>query len=69
MERLDGFMKHLPSEEDRQLLSKMVSESYRKHYGAIKSMERDDSSLFTPLIMAMLLDQQLMIDKLQDNRY
>ncbi len=65
--QLDIFMEHLPSEEDRQLLSNMVSNSYRKHYEAIKSMEKDDPDLITQLIMALLVDQQLMIDRLQDN--
>ena len=34
MEQLDGFMEHLPSEEDRQLLSRMVSECLDKHHQA-----------------------------------
>ncbi len=68
MEQLNGIMEHLPSEEDRHLLSNMVSNSYRKYYGAIKSMEKDDPDLITQLIMALLVDQQLMIDRLQDNK-
>ena len=67
LEQLDGFMEHLPSEEDRQLLSKMVSECYRKHHKSIMAMGKDDPSLITPLIMALLVDQQSMINRLKDN--
>ena len=68
MEQLDGFVDHLPSEADKQLLTKMVFESYCKHYEAIKAMERDDPTLFAPLIMALLLDQQLMVNRLKHPR-
>ncbi len=67
MEQLNDFMEHLPSEEDRHLLSKMVSNSYCKHYEAIKSMENDDPSLFTPLIIALIVGQNSMIDQLKEN--
>jgi hypothetical protein len=67
MEQLDDLMEHLPSEEDRHLLSKMVSECYYKHCESIKSMEKDDPSLVTPLIMALMVDQISMIDRLQHN--
>ena len=65
-EQLDGFMDNLPSEADKQLLTKMVTDSYCKHYEAIKAMERNDPILFAPLIMALLLDQQLLINRLKD---
>jgi hypothetical protein len=68
MEQLDDFMEQLPTEEDRQLLSNMVSNSYHKHCKSIKSMEKDDPSLFTPLIMALLVDQISMIERLEDNK-
>ena len=67
MEQLDDLMEHLPSEEDRQLLSRMVYECYHKHHEAIKSIEGHDPILFTPLIMALILDQISMIDRLEDN--
>lgn len=68
MEQLDGFVEHLPSEEDRNLLARMVSDICNKHYEAIKSMEGDDPSLMAPLIMALIADQNSMIDQLQDNK-
>ena len=68
MEQLNDLMEHLPSEEDRQLLSKMVSECCNKYPEAIKSMEGDDPSLVTPLIMALLVDQISMIERLEDNK-
>ncbi len=66
-EQLDGFIEHLPSWEDRQLLSKMVSECYFKYSDAIRVMEKDDPSLTMPMIMSLLLDQQSMINRLKDN--
>ena len=65
MEQLDGFMEHLPSEDDKQILSKMVSECYYKYGKSIKSMENDDPSLLTPLIMALIVDQNSMIERLK----
>ncbi len=66
MEQLDDLMEHLPSEEDKQLLLKMVSECCDKHNVAIKSMEKDDPDLITQLIMAMIVDQNSMIERLED---
>ena len=67
MEELNILMEHLPSEEDRQLLSKMVSECIHKHGEAIKAMEKDDPDLITQLIMAMIVDQNSMIERLKGN--
>ncbi len=67
VELFNGFIEHLPSEEDRQLLSKMISDSYHKQNDSIKSKENDDPRLITPLIMALLVDQQLKIDRLKYN--
>lgn len=68
MEQIDIIMEHLPSEEDRQLLSKMVSECYYKYGKSIKSMEKDDPDLITQLIMGLLVDQNSMIEQLENNK-
>jgi hypothetical protein len=65
MEELNIFMERLPSATDRHLFSRMVSECCDKYCEAIKSMEGDDPSLLTPLIMALLADQQLMVNRLK----
>ena len=67
-EEMNIFMEHLPSDEDKQLLSKMVSECIHKHGESINSMEKDDPSLLTPLIMALIVDQNSMIERLKNNR-
>ena len=59
-------MEHRSSEEDRHLLSKMVSECCDKHYEALRAMEVDDPDLITPLILALLVDQNLMVDLRED---
>lgn len=66
--QLDDLMEHLPSEKDKQILLRMVSECYHKHCESIKSMEKDDPSLIIPLIMALLVDQISMIELLEDNK-
>ena len=68
MEQLNIFMEHLPS-EDKHLFSKMVSECCNKHYESIESMEEDDPSLLTPLIMALVVDQNSMIEQLENNKH
>ena len=65
MEQLDDLMEHLPSEDDKQLLSDVVSNIYHKYYKSIKSLEEDDPSLLTPLIMALIVDQNSMINRLE----
>ena len=68
MEQLDGFIKHLPSEEDKHLFSSMVSECIHKHCEAIMTMEGDDPSLLTPLIMALIVDQNSVTGPLKNNK-
>jgi hypothetical protein len=68
MRELNRFLERLSSDEDRQLLSKMVSDSCHKHHQSILAMERDDPSLLMPLIMALLVDQQSVIDRLKDKK-
>ncbi len=64
---LNSFIANLPSDEDKQLLSRMVSKCYHIHNKSIMAMEKDDSCLTIPLIMALLVDQQSMINRLKDN--
>jgi hypothetical protein len=66
MAQFNRFIEQLPTEEDRRLLSKMVSDSCHKHCKSIRAMERDDPSLITPMIMALLVDQQSVINRLKD---
>ena len=67
MRRLNIFMKCLPTEADKILLSNMISDCYCKNNEAIKAKERDDPSLIMPLVMSLLVAQQLMIDKLKNH--
>jgi hypothetical protein len=68
MSQFSRYMEHLPTGEDRQLLSKMVSECYHKYHKSIMAMEHDDPSLLMPLIMAMLLEQQVKIDGIKKDK-
>ncbi len=65
--RLNSFMECLPTEADKNLLLKMISECYCKNNEAIKEKEKDDPTLIMPLVMSLLVDQQLMVDKLKNH--
>lgn len=54
--RLDSFIQIL-SGEDKELLAKMMSESYHKHYKSIQSKSHGGTELIHSLIMALLLEQ------------
>jgi hypothetical protein len=68
MQRLNRFIEALPTEADKLLLLNMISECYHKYNKAIKAKERDDPSLIMPLIMALLVDQQTMVDTMKNPR-
>jgi hypothetical protein len=68
MRRLNNFMECLPTEADKQLLSNMISDCYCKYNEAINAKEKDDPSLIMPLVMSLLVDQQLVIDKMKNHR-
>jgi hypothetical protein len=68
MRRLNSFMECLPTEADKQLLSNMISDCYCKYNEAINAKEKDDPSLIMPLVMSLLVDQQLVIDKMKNHR-
>jgi hypothetical protein len=68
MRRLNSFMECLPIEEDKQLLSNMISDCYCKYNKAINAKKKDDPSLVMSLIMSLLVDQQLAIGKLKNHR-
>jgi hypothetical protein len=68
MSQFSSYMEHLPTEEDRQLLSKMFSDSCRKYCKSIMAKEQDDPSLIMPMIMALLVDQQSVIDSLRGQK-
>ncbi len=52
------------SEEDKQLLLKIIGKCYYKYRESIKAIENSDYSLFTGLLMSILIDQQIQIDRL-----
>ena len=59
IESWSGFSDSLQTEEDRKLFKKMVNECY-KYFIAINAKSEPFST--EPLIMALLLSQQKMID-------
>jgi hypothetical protein len=66
IESWSGFADSLPAKEDRNLFKKMLNECY-KYSVAIN--DKDEPILAEPLIMALLLSQQKMIDWLLSQTY
>jgi hypothetical protein len=60
---LDESIKNL-TQEDKQLISQTLSKCYFKYQDSIKAKGTSGFELKMGLLMAILLDQQLQIDKL-----
>jgi hypothetical protein len=60
---LDEFLQNL-NEEDKQLISQTISKCYLKYQDSIKANGTSGFELHMRLLMAILTDQQLQIDKL-----
>jgi hypothetical protein len=61
------FIDCLPSEEDKQLLLGIMSKCYFKYQKAMKAYGLSDFELYTALLMSILIDQQIQIDRISMN--
>ena len=55
----------LPSDEDKQLLLGIMSKCYFKYQKSIKAYGLSDFELYNALLMSILIDQQIQIDRLK----
>jgi hypothetical protein len=63
---LDEFIKSLP-EKDKQILLQVISKSYLKYHDSItKGNGNTIFEINTGLLMSILIDQQIQIDKLTE---
>jgi hypothetical protein len=61
------FINYLPSDEARQLFSKITSLHYFKHQMPIKVYGSSDYELSDGLLMSIPIDQHIQIDELKNN--
>ncbi len=59
------FINCLPSDDDKQLLLKIISICYFKYQKSIKAYGISDYELFTALLMSILINQQIQIDSMK----
>lgn len=53
------------SDDDKQVLLKVISKCYFKYQKSIKAYGLSDFELYTALLMSILIDQQIQIDGLK----
>ena len=61
---LNLFSSNLNSEEDKRLMSKMLSNSYHKYPDSIRAKSGSDTELMLSTIMSLLIEQSSEIDSL-----
>jgi hypothetical protein len=61
------FIDCLPSEEEKQLLLRIMSKCYFKYHKSIKAYGLSDFELYAALLMSILIDQQIQIDGISMN--
>jgi hypothetical protein len=61
---LDPFTSNLNSEEDRQLIFRMISNCYHKYHKSILTRSRSDIELLVSVVMSILIEQSSEIERL-----
>lgn len=64
VDQLNPFISNLNSEDDKQLLLRMISSCYHKYHNLIKAKSESDTELMLSTLMALLIGQSNEIDKL-----
>ncbi|MGD9533534.1 MAG: hypothetical protein AB7V56_07180 [Candidatus Nitrosocosmicus sp.] len=57
IKQLNPFISNLNSEEDKQLILKMLSTCYHRYYKSIKTRSQNDIELMYSTIMTLLIEQ------------
>jgi hypothetical protein len=63
-ELLNPFISNLKSEEDKQLMLRMISKCYHKYHNSIITKSESDTELLLSTIMALLIEQSSEIERL-----
>jgi len=63
-EQLSPLISNLESEEDKQLILKMISDCYHKNHNSINSKSKGDSEMMMSTIMSLLIEQSNELERL-----
>lgn len=64
IEQLNPFISNLNSEEDRQLMLRMLSSCYHKYHNSINVKSGSDIELMLSAVMSLLIEQSNEIERL-----
>jgi len=62
--QLDPIVSNLNSEEDKQLMLKMISDSYHKYQNSIRAKSESDAVMMMSTIMSLLIAQSNELERL-----
>ncbi len=62
--QLDPIVSNLNSEEDKQLMLKMISDSYHKYHNSIRAKSESDAVMMMSTIMSLLIAQSNELERL-----
>ena len=62
--QLNPFILNLNSEEDKQLMLKMISDSYHKYQNSIRAKSESDAVMMMSTIMSLLIAQSNELERL-----
>lgn len=63
-EQVNPFISNLKSEEDKQIMSKILSNCYHKYHNSIRTKSQSDIELLHSTIMALLIEQSNEIERI-----
>lgn len=63
-EQVNPFISNLKSEEDKQIMSKILSNCYHKYHNSIRTKLQSDIELLHSTIMALLIEQSNEIERI-----
>jgi hypothetical protein len=63
--KLDPIVSNLNSEGDKQLMLKMISDSYHKYHNSIRAKSQSDTELMMSTIMSLLIEQSNELERLR----
>jgi hypothetical protein len=64
--QLNPFISNLNSEEDKQLMLKMISNCYHKYHNSIRTKSKGDTELILSTMMSLLIEQSNEIERLRN---
>lgn len=64
LEQLKPITSNLKSEEEKQLMLKMISNCYHRLHNSIRTKSKSDTGLLLSTIMSLLLEQSIEIERL-----